>query len=607
MTPLRLLSHLLLALAALLAGGGAWAQDVSFSATATPQKIGLKDALQLTYTLENVADLQSLEPAPSKDFDVVGGPMDGHSSSTSIVNGKRSQTSSFSRTYILQAKRTGSLRAPGGVARTAGGMVYRSNAPVVEVVKGSVAPAQRQRPAQDPFFSDPAFQSPFGAPPPPPEPPTKKVWNPEPGRDLFVRASVSKPEAYVGEAVVVSYRLYSRVTVQAALSNVPQAAGAWTEEIPIGTPSPTDETVNGQPYRAVVIKQVLIYPQQAGILTLPPAEAEGYVQPPGDAYTAASSFFGAPAVGTVPVQLRTGAVSLKVLPLPEAGRPAQFEGAIGALSLHAAVDKPSTSTYAGVAFTLTLRGAGAGRLTPLPRPVFPAGIDAYEPIVHDSVLADGTGVKTARYVLAVRDAGEYTISAVSFAYFDPQSATYRTASTQPLTFRVEGASGAKWVAAIDKKSAPNKVGKVLLAVGIAGVAGTIVYLLLKKSRPAAPRAKELQASPQPVPALATMTSQPVSIPELRSAATHADMLRLFRQRLADLLGLPVAVANKAAVMRALDAREVSDTVQEKVHGIWQQCEAAVYAPGGLGTEKALHEIKDEAASALDQIRLRLAA
>ena len=61
------------------------------------------------------------------------------------------------------------------------------------------------------------------------------------------------------------------------------------------------------------------------------------------------------------------------------------------------------------------------------------------------------------------------------------------------------------------------------------------------------------------------------------------------------------------VLRELDVQGVPDSVQERVHGVWQQCEAAVYAPGGLGAEHSLEETLQEATSALDQIRLRLAA
>ena len=94
---------------------------------------------------------------------------------------------------------------------------------------------------------------------------------------------------------------------------------------------------------------------------------------------------------------------------------------------------------------------------------------------------------------------------------------------------------------------------------------------------------------------------------MESAGTHAELLRLFRQHLADMLGLPGTTVAKGTVLRELDAQGVQPEVQERVHQVWQQCEAAVYAPGGIGTGQPLHETAQEAAATLDQIRLRPAA
>lgn len=608
MMHVRYTSHFLLAAFLWLIPAGLSAQAISFSAEATPQRLGLKDALQITYTLENADDIESLEPAPSKDFSVVGGPMDSRGSSISIVNGKRTQRTTFSRTYVLRPKRTGTLRAPEGIARTMDGKTYRSNAQTVEVVKGSVAPQQRAVPRQDPFFSDPFFQSPFATPPPAPEPPTKKIWNPQPGRDLFIRASVSKPRAYVGEAVVVSYRLYSRVTVQAQLTRLPQAAGAWTEEIPSGEPTPRDETVNGQPYRSVLIKQLLMYPQQPGTLVLPEAEAEGYAHPPGEDLSGFGSLLGDASMGGVPVRLRTGAVSLTVVPLPETGKPANFGGAVGKLSLDAELDGSTITEDGSATLTLTLRGTGAGRLTPVPRPVFPSGLDAYEPMVRDSVLADGTGVKTVQYTIASREAGTYTIPAISFAYYDPQQQVYRTMITKPLALTVREGSGRKSIAAVTNPAKQGWLGNAMLAVGLAGLAGAVVYFILRKKRLPKPHTPAPAiAATQTNAATVVVAPPPAPVLVLDTAPTHAELLRLFRQCLSDLLDLPVSSVSKATVLRAMDAQGVPDAVQATVHHVWQECEAAVYAPGGLGSAQTVRETAQTAEAVLEQLRLGLAA
>jgi hypothetical protein len=600
--------HALLFICLFFTETGAMAQDIIFSANIGGQKVGLKDHLQVTYTIDNAPDLESLEPAPSKDFTIVGGPMDARSNSLSVSNGRRIQKSSFSRTFILQPKRTGKLTVPAGIARTTDGRTFRSNAPGVEVVKGTVAPSRQSAPTRDPvfdqFFSDPIFQSPFSAPPPP----AKKVWAPQPGRDLFIRASVSKPTAYVGEAVVVSYHLFSRVTVQAALTDAPQASGVWTEEVPTTTPKPTDEIVNGRPYRAVLLKQLLVYPQQPGKITLPPAEVEGFAQAPGDVFASTDPFFDAASLDRVPLQLHSGPVNLTVLPLPDTDRPDNFSGAVGDnLSFKASLDRQETTTNEGATLTLVLRGRGAGRLVKLPRPVFPPGVDAYEPVVTDSVLADGTALKTVRYSLAVRKAGTYNFQPVAFSFFNTSSGQYETIAGSPLQLQVAAGNDVVSMAAASTRGNNGESGLVskgLLALFLAGGVGMAAYFLMRSRSAQQPRPVPITSTGVQVPSFSVAEPAGISS-DLEKAATHAEILRLFRQQLAHTLGVSSASLTKGETLRALDARGIPESVQETVHQVWQQCEAALYAPGA--EEENVEETAHAAALALDKIRLKLAA
>ena len=77
-----------------IAAGSVWADDVVFKATA-PSQVIVGKPFQLTYSVnQRSKDLRAPE---MPDFDVLAGPYQSTSSSTSFVNGKR--TSSFSQTY----------------------------------------------------------------------------------------------------------------------------------------------------------------------------------------------------------------------------------------------------------------------------------------------------------------------------------------------------------------------------------------------------------------------------------------------------------------------------------------------------------------------------
>jgi hypothetical protein len=186
-----------------------------------------------------------------------------------------------------------------------------------------------------------------------------------------------------------------------------------------------------------------------------------------------------------------------------------------------------------------------------------------------------------------------------------------------LRLQVAAGSGkGSFVATGGKRQTPAWLGAGLIALCLAvAVGGAAYFLMQKKTPPAGPAPVAAMQQQVPTPATVQYASAPVngvasvtsSHATMESATTHAELLRLFRQQLADMLGLPSGVVAKGGVLRALDAQGVPPEVQEKVHQVWQQCEAAVYAPGGIGTDQPLHQTAQDAAAALDQIGFRPAA
>ena len=97
------------------------AQNVVFTAVTNASKVGVKDQVQLQYTVRDAQNLQSISPGMSPDFQIIGGPYQQQSSNTSI-NGNRVVTSqSITLTYILQPKHEGSFTIPPAVAKDAAG------------------------------------------------------------------------------------------------------------------------------------------------------------------------------------------------------------------------------------------------------------------------------------------------------------------------------------------------------------------------------------------------------------------------------------------------------------------------------------------------------
>ncbi|MFI5196271.1 MAG: BatD family protein [Chitinophagales bacterium] len=122
-----------------------FAQNVVFTAVAGANKIGVKDQVQVQYTVRDAQNLQSISNPASPDFTIVGGPYQSQSSNTSIIGNKVTQSQSISLTYVIQPKHEGTFTIPPVVAKDAAGHSYQSNALTIQVIPGSVMQQQRRQ------------------------------------------------------------------------------------------------------------------------------------------------------------------------------------------------------------------------------------------------------------------------------------------------------------------------------------------------------------------------------------------------------------------------------------------------------------------------------
>ena len=91
---------------------GAWADgNVTFTASA-PDVVVSGDQFRLTYTV-NTQKVRDFRAPSIKGFDVLMGPSRSQQSSTQIINGNVTSTSSITFTYILMADKEGTYTIPG--------------------------------------------------------------------------------------------------------------------------------------------------------------------------------------------------------------------------------------------------------------------------------------------------------------------------------------------------------------------------------------------------------------------------------------------------------------------------------------------------------------
>ena len=415
-----------------------WAQDdVTLTASAKKQ-VMVGERFQVVF--EANAEGKNFSAPSFDNFTVLGGPFTSTSSSFSMVNGSMSHTVKCTYTFALQATQEGTFHV-GSASLTVKGKTVSSQPFDIKVVpddgsysasagnESSSGQRQSQSNTNDPQVS---------------------------GKDLFLKVIPSKKSVYVGEQVVLTYKLYTRVPVSSvSLSKKPSYPGFWTKDVSDnnGTLQQSSEYVNGIEYTTAEIQKVILVPQRSGKSTLEPMSLECVAQIRTERSSRRSmdpfeAFFDDPFfnrnIVNVKKDLTSQSLSLEVKNLPETGKPASFAGAVGNYNFKADIDKTELYTNDAVTVTLTVSGTGNIELLQLPMPVFPPDFEVYDPkiTINTDVSSQGlTGTKKAEYLAIPRRAGSFTIPAVEFSYFNSSTESYQTLSSQPFQLKVEKGAG----------------------------------------------------------------------------------------------------------------------------------------------------------------------
>ena len=381
--------------------------------------------------------------APSFDgFTIVGGPFTSSSSSFSMVNGSMSHTVKNSYTYALQAYKEGTFRI-GAASLTVKGNKISSEPFEIQVLpddgshasasgggtSGSGSQSQSQN-TNDPQVS---------------------------GKDLFLKVTPSKKSVHVGEQIVLTYKLYTKVPVSSLqVGKMPSYAGFWTKDISDdngGSLRQSSEYINGVEYTVAEIQKVIVVPQRSGKLNIDPMSIECVAQIRTESNNRRSNdpfdiFFNDPFfnrnIVNVKKELSTGTLAIEVKNLPDSSKPASFAGAVGSYTFKSDIDKTELKTNEAFTLTLTVSGTGNIELLQMPEPNFPPDFEVYDPKITTapSVTAQGlSGTKKAEYLVIPRRAGNFNLSPVEFSFFNPANGTYTSLRSDNYSVHVEKGSG----------------------------------------------------------------------------------------------------------------------------------------------------------------------
>jgi hypothetical protein len=129
---------------------------------------------------------------------------------------------------------------------------------------------------------------------------------------------------------------------------------------------------------------------------------------------------------------------LEVEALPLSGRPADFTGLFGPLSVSASLDRTRINADEGTVLAVQIRGRQIGLLK---RPVFnpPNGLQAYAKADEPGASGDSgqpEGEREFRWDIVPSQPGTYAIPSFSVPYFDPATRRYERAESSTLALAV---------------------------------------------------------------------------------------------------------------------------------------------------------------------------
>ncbi|HVA67513.1 MAG TPA: BatD family protein [Elusimicrobiota bacterium] len=409
--------------------------QISINAQVDRSQVALNGQITLTVDVSGASSSLPEPHIPSlPDFSVYSS---GRSQSISIVNGKIS--SSIDYTYVLVPRFVGKGVIP-PITLSDNGRTVRTSPIAIEVLR-----------------SAPAAEPPRTAPPP-----SAAQTQEVPGApDFFVTAQLDKKKVYVDEQATLTVKFYN----SAALAGNPQytppdLSGFMKEDLP---PIRRESAqFRGRMYDVSVIKTA-IFPERDGRLVIGPASVRCPVAGQGMDPFSPNFFnqvfnmnFGAAQMKTV----STNALKLAVLPLPTAGQPQNFSGAVGHFSISDSLDKSKTQVGGALNLTVTVKGQGNLRaMSDLQMPAL-ANFRTYETVSSlnlDKKNDIVEGSKVYKTVLIPRVSGTLSIPPIAFAYFDPARGAYETIRTKPLSVGVKPgpANQAVGFASLGAASAPG--------------------------------------------------------------------------------------------------------------------------------------------------------
>ncbi len=373
-----------------------FAQKIEFVAVA-PKKVKVGQRFNIEYKLINANSNVFNAPA-FNGFDALN-ITNFYSSSSSTVyeNGKYVTKKETVKTWIvtLSAKKAGTYPIKSASTK-AKGKTYNSNNVVINVGKAETATN------------------------------VSKGNN----SDLFVAFTFTKTEAYVGELIVSNAKIFSRYYVgDFADVKFPTFEGFWTHELRAPKNTQFKETsLNNKQYLVAFVQQKMLFPQKTGKLVIEPYSFTCIL-------TDRWGFASERKIATCSPK------TIIVKPLPTAGKPNKFSGAVGEFTFKSEINQTNVQVNSAITIKVKVSGNGNFGMFEINEFEIPNSFEILEVKDNNNYKHSASGINgsiTYEFSYIPRGPGEFKIPALEFSFFNSKTEKYTTLKTEEYKIIVSG-------------------------------------------------------------------------------------------------------------------------------------------------------------------------
>lgn len=579
-----------------------------------PGGIGVGDKFQITVTFTNEnAATPSITKVPGAK--VLYPPVvSRQAESTTVINGNMTRRSEVEYTITLRATEKGNFTfGPLAVGKTRSNVLHYSIGGAGSANGQATAPhsSQQQGASSNSGAQQATSQQQSNGP----------RYVGKGNQNLFMVASISKSTAYQQEALVYTVKLYStydRIHFLGA-TEAPKFEGFVLEESKDVSSGLHFEEYKGKSYASAVIARYVIFPQMDGELkvkgnryTVTVESRQNYIDP----------FFGPMSYGQ-PVQLsvQPNDLTVKVLPLPTP-KPANFSGGVGKFTIKSILKGNKFYTNQAAPIEYIVSGSGNIKYVTMPdlSLIFPKELEIYTPNPTVNAAVNGgtvSGNVVFDYSFMPQREGNFSIPAVDFVYFNPNTGRYETATAKGYNITVLRGSGSSKSQTKEKAVFNSRLMEVnmdKLSKKQHFFAGTFGYWLFYILPVVALvvfyfwRRAYIKANADII-SVKSRKANKMAVRRLRKASAcmkrndsqkfYDEILKALWGYAADKLKIPGSELTRDNIQEKLAARGVSEKASEDFIAIIDDCEFAKYAPTEMSGK--MEQIYDRAYNSINEI------